>query len=427
MENTYEFSKKLTLKKQYDIIVAGGGLAGVAAAVSAAARGRSVLLLEKSNILGGLGTLGLINLFVPMCNGNGKQIIFGLAEKWLRDSARYGYDTIPEEWKEGEPSEETHVRYIQRYSPYIFALQLTEYIQKSGVDLLYDCIASYPVMEGKHCKGIITDSKSGLELYGCDILVDTTGDADLLRRSGMPTVAGENFFTYMGKMISLTTCKKAIEKNDIYYAFGGVSGGNINLFGDNQPADRPRWSGLTVEEISEYLITNQTLMLEKLKTQPRSEREVAMLPLMPQFRTTCHIQGDYSLKVSDCYRHFEDSVCAINDFEHRNHLFEVPYRALVNHEFDNMITAGRSADGSGYGWDLLRVIPPAILTGQAAGEAAALALEEKKPIAEISIKTLQSRLEKGDVMLHFPDEYIPEDRTVIIHGKNQDGHVEGHF
>lgn len=95
----YEFSRKLTVKKRYDVIVAGGGVAGVAAAVSVAKRGKSVLLLEKSNILGGLGTLGLVNYFVPMCNGRGKQIIFGLAEKWLRASAEYGYDTIPDEWK----------------------------------------------------------------------------------------------------------------------------------------------------------------------------------------------------------------------------------------------------------------------------------------------------------------------------------------
>ena len=80
MEMTYEFSQKLTVKKSYDIIVAGGGVAGVAAAVSAARNGRSVLLLEKSNILGGLGTLGLVNLFVPMCNGRGVPVIRGMAE-----------------------------------------------------------------------------------------------------------------------------------------------------------------------------------------------------------------------------------------------------------------------------------------------------------------------------------------------------------
>ena len=122
----YLFQKKLTEKKYYDVIVAGGGVAGCAAAYAAAKRGRSVLLLEKTNILGGLGTTGRINLFVPMCNGRGKQIIVGLAEKWLRDSALYGYDTIPAEWKDGEPKEYTEKRYVQRYSPYIFAIQLIE-------------------------------------------------------------------------------------------------------------------------------------------------------------------------------------------------------------------------------------------------------------------------------------------------------------
>ena len=426
MENTYEFSKKLTVKKSYDVIVAGGGVAGVAAAVSAAKHGASVLLLEKSNILGGLATLGLVNLFVPMCNGRGKQIIFGLAEKWLRQSALYGYDTIPDAWKDGEPKEPTSARYVQSYSPYIFALQLTEEVRNAGVDLLFDCIASYPVMEGGHCAGVITDSKSGLELYACKALVDTTGDADLLRRSGMPTIAGENFYTWCGKSITLDGCKKAVETGNIRYAFGGVCGGGINLYGDNQPDDVPKWSGLTVDEVSEYLIMNQTVMLEKLKKDNRLSREVAMLPLMPNFRTTCRIAGDYSLSVADCYRHFDDSVCAINDFDHRDHLFEVPLRALTRHGFDNMITAGRSASGKGYGWDVLRVIPPAILTGQAAGEAAVLAMEEKKAVHDVTISTLQKRLEDADVMIHFPDSYLPEDRTVIIHGNNMDGHVEGH-
>ena len=81
------YSKTLAVKKTYDVIVCGGGVSGVAAAVSAAQNGLSTLLLEKNNILGGLGTLGLINLFVPMCNGRGKQIRFGLSEKWLLLSA----------------------------------------------------------------------------------------------------------------------------------------------------------------------------------------------------------------------------------------------------------------------------------------------------------------------------------------------------
>ena len=83
-----------------------------------------------------------------------------------------------------------------------------------------------------------------------------------------------------------------------------------------------------------------------------------------------------------------------------------------------MLTAGRSAAGIGYGWDLLRVIPPAIITGQAAAKVAGMAIEDKTDVAKVNLSTLQSKLEKADIMVHFPDEYVPEDKTVIIHGKN---------
>jgi hypothetical protein len=416
--------KKLSMKKQYDVIVCGGGVAGVAAAVTAAKEGFSTLLLEKSNILGGLGTLGLINLFVPLCNGRGKQIIFGLCEKWVRLSAKLGYDTIPAEWKNGEPEEPTQKRYTQRYSPYIFALQLLQEVQESGAELLYDCIACDPVMEGNVCKGILTESKSGTEYYGCKMLIDTTGDCDVLRRAGVPTAAGENFFTYVGKMITLDSCQKAIDTGDIRQAFKNINGGRINLWGDNQPDDVPKWSGLTVEEVTDYLVTNQRLMLSRLREENRKTREITHLPMMPQFRTTCRIRGDYSLKIADVYRHFDDSVAAINDFEHRNHLCEVPLRCLTRRDYPNLLTAGRSADGTGYAWDMLRVIPPAILTGQAAGHAACQAIREQVGVASVDIRTLQNTLEKDNVMIHFPDSYIPEDRTVIIHGKNA-AEIEG--
>ena len=87
----------------------------------------------------------------------------------------------------------------------------------------------------------------------CGMLIDTTGDCDVLRRGGVPTVAGDNFFSYFGKLISLDNCRRAVESGDIRLAFQNCAGGSINLFGDGQPADVPRWSGLTVEEVTEYL------------------------------------------------------------------------------------------------------------------------------------------------------------------------------
>ena len=73
--DTVQRNDNIPVCGNYDVIVAGGGVAGVAAAVSAARLGKKVLLIEKTVALGGLATNGIINLFVPMCNGRGKQII----------------------------------------------------------------------------------------------------------------------------------------------------------------------------------------------------------------------------------------------------------------------------------------------------------------------------------------------------------------
>ncbi len=404
-------------KKYYDVIVAGGGVAGCAAALTCAEKGISVLLLEKKCTLGGLAAGGLVNFMEPLCNGACKQIIRGYAEKWTRKVVSLGYDSMGKEWLDGEPTQPVKRRYTTLYSANVFALMLTDEISHSGADLLFDCSAVEVVRDGNICKGVITASKAGLEYYECGMLIDTTGDCDIIRRMDMPHVKGENYFTYYGKTVTLDTCREAVEKNDIRYAYGVIGGGNINLYGDDQPENIPKWSGLTPEEVTEYIVMNQNLILERLKTTDRKTRDVVLLPDMPQFRTTCRLDGDYVFTVGDAYRHFDDSVCAINDFDGRNHLFEVPLRCLTRKDYPNVITAGRSASGSGYGWDLLRVIPPAIVTGQAAGNAAYLALKNKTGAADADISALQGLMEKDDVMVHFPDEYVPEDKSVTVHGK----------
>ena len=191
-----------------------------------------------------------------------------------------------------------------------------------------------------------------------------------MRHGGVPYDKRGNYFTYLTKSVDVESCKRAYEMRDMRYLYKGISGGGINLYGDGQPDDMPKWTGLTAEEVSDYLITNQRLIISKLEQSrdKRREREIVTMPGMPQFRTTACLKGDYVFTVKDAYRHFDDSVCAINDFDHRDYLYEVPLRALTRRDYPNMLTAGRSVSSYGYGWDLVRVIPPAILTGQAAGQ-----------------------------------------------------------
>lgn len=400
---------QVPIKGEYDVIVAGGGVAGVAAALAARRAGRTVLLIEKSLMLGGLATNGLINLFVPMCNGRGKQIIYGMAEELLRLSIRYGYDTIPQEWQNGEPGQAATTRYVTRFSANIFALTLMELVMDEGVNLLLDSVVSKPVMKGGHCEGLIIENKSGREFYGAGMVIDVTGDGDVLQRAGVPVIQGQNFFTYVAFGIDLDSCRKAVETGRIEKAIISRRGGGATLYGQKQPAGIRLYGGTTVEDVTEYVVNNQRLLMDQLRGEERTKRDIVTLPGMPQFRSTRHIDGDFTLRVGDAYRHFDDSVCAICDFDQKDFLYEVPLRCLCRNGFDNIITAGRSAAAEGYAWDVLRVIPPAIVTGQAAGQAAAQALATNRAIGDVDIAALQASLSGAGVMIHFDDAWIPAD------------------
>ncbi len=407
--------EKIPVIDDYDIIVAGGGVSGIAAALSGARMGYRVLLLEKQCSLGGLATTGLVNYWVPLCNGRGKMIIRGIAEELLHLSVQYGFDTFPEAWKHGIPEEETTQRCVSRFSTGLFSLALLKLLRDTGVTILYDALVSKPQMDGNHCEGLIIDGKSGRRLYRAKVIVDATGDAHILKLAGVPTIDGENYLTYCADGITLEGCRQAIEHQDVARAYYHPHGGAANLHGKGHPKDLPLFRGSDMETLNHYLQLNQLMLLENEKDKARTERNIHMLPGMAQFRTTRRLDGNATLSAEDCYRHQQSSIGTICDFEYRDRLYEVPYGTLVHDAYDNLITCGRSASGTGWGWDVLRVIPPAILTGQAAGTAAALALKHNTSVPQVPITPLQKTLSDTGVMIHFEDSLIPKDSTKDNH------------
>ena len=302
-------------------------------------------------------------------------------------------------------------------------MTLMELAHKEGVDMMMDCLATDPVMEGSRITGVVVQTKAGRSFCPAKVVIDATGDADLMARAGVPTVTGRNFFTYIGYKIDLDTCQKAVRTGNIRDAMAAESGGGIDLYGHNQPSDVPLYTGLSSAEVTDYLLRNQSILLSKLRKTGRNTRDMAQLPGVPQFRTTRRVDGEYTLRVEDAYRHFDDSVGAICDFDRADYLYEVPLRALYSKACPNLLTAGRSAAGEGYAWDVLRVIPPAIQTGQAAGEAAALAVEMNTDPGKVSIAQLQARLARGGVMIHFDDKLIPDGCTAPAPAAPDLGHI----
>lgn len=407
-EKCIRWSESIPMAGEYDVIVCGGGIAGVAAALSAARLGKKVCILEKSTMLGGLATMGLINYWVPLCNGRGKQIIRGMAEELLRLSVRYGYDDLPEPWKEGEPAQPTDIRYVTHYSIGLFALAMLDLLRKEKVTVFYDALVSTPVMRGTHCEGIIIDSKSGRLFYGAKMVIDATGDADVMQRAGVPTVDGNDYFTMTAEGIDLKHCEEAVRRGDIRYAYTHFSGGPSSLYGTGHPEGMPLFHGCSLDMVNDFLQKNQMLLFENVKDQPRKERDVHYLPGMAQLRTTRHIVGNEALTMKHLYSHSDTSIGAICDFEIRDRLYEVPYGAIVNAPFDNLLTCGRCAAAEGWAWDVLRVIPPAVLTGQAAGIAAAQSIDRAVPVSDLPVRPLQKALADTGVLIHFDDSWVPE-------------------
>ena len=365
-------SVNVTKKGHYNVIVVGGGIAGVSAAVSAAREGMSVLIIEKQVNLGGLATGGLISWYEPLCNGEGEQIVFGIAEELIKLTAKYCYDSLPEKWGGTERSEPRRDRYATRFSPTVYSLALDEYVLQNGAELLFDTLATYPVMEGNVCKGVIVENVSGREEYSADVVIDATGTAAIMHRAGVPCVEGQNFATYTVHKINDEIIDE-YKQNAITWKLRDWDGAGSDMNGVGHPEEERLISGTDAKEASDYIVRGKMRMLKKLKEWDRYSFDLMSIPTMPQFRTIRHIVGDSDFK-ADTEVSFPDSIGRLTDFRSNKipKTYDFPLSALYNSDFPNLLAAGRIISTSTRdGWEVARVIPSCAKTGEEAGKAAA--------------------------------------------------------
>lgn len=376
-------NEKVIQHDKYDVIVVGGGIAGIAAAVSAARQNMKVLLIEKLVNLGGLATEGLISYYEPLCDGNGKQLIYGIADELIKLSVKYSFDTIPEVWKNG--SEETrvgsHDRYYTYYSPTVFSMALEEYVLNHGVKVLFDTLATYPVMDGKRCVGIKTETVKGCEIYPCNVVIDATGNATVMHRAGVPTVEGENFMSYVSHGYDVDGILNEITPFDMR-KWDWISGGE-------DLENNHKLKGVTAENITDYVVYGKKKLFEKIKKKRREGFDIMTLPGMAQLRKIRRIVGETDF-CADVEQHFDDSIGICGDWRpsaEAGKVYQMPMGAMYNADFENLIAAGRiisSPDGNG--WEVARVIPVCAMTGEAAGKMASLCVKHSCVVHNIAKK-----------------------------------------
>ncbi len=384
--------------RTYDVAVCGGGFAGISAALAAARQGKRVVLFEKEYILGGLGTAGLVTIYLPLCDGMGHQVSFGIAEELLKLSITYGAEALyPANWLDGVGTRtENDPRYLVRYNPQLFAILAEQLLLREGVDILYGSYVTDCTVENSRINALGVHNKSGKTLYFTKSVVDATGDCDIAHLSGAPT---ETF--KQGNILAA------------WYYFADENGYQLKQLGASDVPDEERggkttkklinrrFSGLDGKELSEQTALSHAEILKSFltKREENANTQLATIPTIPQIRMTRKITGEYTLSHTEEHQYFEDSIGMVSNWRKRGPVYEVPFRTLYSRTVKNLIVAGRCTSVSETLWDVMRVIPCCAVTGEAAGTAAAMSDD----FAALDIKQLQKELEARGVVLHEKD------------------------
>ncbi|MDO4548689.1 MAG: FAD-dependent oxidoreductase, partial [Clostridia bacterium] len=183
-------ASKIPVIERSDVVVVGGGVAGIAAALAATRAGARTVLLEREFALGGLATLGLITYYLPLCDGMGNQVSFGIAEELLRAAIAHGAEAdYPAAWMENKCVEERAKgsRFTARHNGPMLALSAERILLDAGVRIFYGCMVRNAIVENGKISCVIFESKSGASAIEATAFVDASGDADLVHMSGERT------------------------------------------------------------------------------------------------------------------------------------------------------------------------------------------------------------------------------------------------
>lgn len=380
-----------------DVLVCGGGFAGIAAALAAARQKKKVILLEKEYLLGGLGTAGLVTIYLPLCDGMGHQVSFGIAEELLRLSISLGAeDRYPDNWLDSSDTtkrtEKDH-RFQVQYNPNLFAILAEQLLLKEGVEILYGTYAVAVHKENEKIRAVITENKSGRQAIAVGSVVDATGDCDIAHFAGAPTELHQPGNVLAAWYYYLNEEKYALHMLGYAPVTGEVDPGKALV---------PQFfTGLDGKEISDFMQKSHACILNDVLA--KRENAPATVPTfiatIPQLRMTRRIAGEYTMDITEEHKRFDDSVGMVGNWRKRGPVYEVPFRTLYSAKVKNLITAGRSVSTTNALWDIMRVIPCCAVTGEAAGIAAAMTDD----FTALEVAELQKKLVEAGVVLHEAD------------------------
>ncbi|KRP96169.1 hypothetical protein AOQ72_17680 [Bradyrhizobium yuanmingense] len=446
-----EPARKVPLYGEYEVVVLGGGPAGIVAAAAAARAGRKTLLIERYGFLGGMGTAAGVTNFCGLhgnVHGEHRRLVQGLASELLARIDRLNGLNAP------------HLIlgkvFAQAYDTAAYKIAADQLLASHKVNMLFHALGAGVVMaDERRIDAMLIETKAGRQAVRAEIFIDCSGDGDLAVWAGAPFEIGDEhghplYPSMMLRLNGIDPAKAGEAWRTIPQLMEKAVAAGTHRFPRRSAIVRPQKSGIEwrvnftqvaredghaingvePDDLTRGEIEGRKQALaayEFLRSAVPGFEKSYIVDLPPQLgiRETRRIKGGYQLSGEDVLgcASFADSI-GVNGWPIEAHVpgdvvftfppipesrgyNELPYRMLVPEGVDNLLVAGRCASMTHEGQSAARVSGACFAMGEAAGSAAALALSGNRIPREIPIEKLQETLKQQGAFIGR-DQAVPE-------------------
>lgn len=448
-----EPTRNLPVYGEFDVVVVGGGPAGLAASVSAAKHGARTLLVERYGFLGGMGTAGGVTNFAGLYgrkNGEMRQVVHGVVDELLARIDALGGLNQPQDGMQGR------IR-VRSYDVSAYKCAADQLLLAAGVQLLFHAWAAAVVMQGRQISALIVETKSGRQAIRAQRFIDCSGDADVAHFAGVPFELGDGHgsalfpstmfrighvdapraLAAVGEFKAINALMAQSQKNEPgRYKFpreGAILRPQKNPtewranVTQIRNASGTAMDATDASQLSDGELEGRRQITEYfrfLRNEVPGFEQSAIVDIAPQvgIRETRRIQGLYALSGEDILSsaRFDDAI-GINAWPMELHADgridwqfprsidaaegrvynDLPWRMLLPSAVDNLLVAGRCASMTHEGQSAARASGGCFVMGQAAGTAASQ-LKSGQTFVDTDVKQLQQLLREDGV--YFDDD-----------------------